>query len=205
MANDIDELKRRIGALERALHDAHIDASFAVDYQLKDPAGSMMKVGRALETLLGDILLRETGSLPSGLAIEQLRSRVQEAVPDIPSTVRRHMDHVRLLRNIGSHANTGPITPEDAQVALLAFAIIAEWYLKRYVAPQEVEHGLGEGGTPESVHSPKEPGGEPLIRRRRNRGGGAALRRFLAVISASALVAIIASAVFFVWLIRSLS
>lgn len=204
MANDIDELKRRIGALERALHEAHIDASLAVDYQWNDPAGSISKVGRALERLLGDIVRRETGSAPQGLTIEQLRSRVQEAVPDIPSTVRRHMDHVRLLRNIGSHANTGRITPEDARVALLAFAIIAEWYLERYVAPQEVEHGLGEGGTPESAHSPKEPGGEPLIRRRRNRGGGAALRRFLAVISASALVAFIAFALCFIWLNRTL-
>lgn len=86
------------------------------------------QIGRALEALCKD---RGTGNKPLAAALNELAEK-----GEIPATLARMTDLIRIIRNIGSHAGEDQVDPNHVDPIDDFFKAIVEYV---YIAPRKVQ------------------------------------------------------------------
>lgn len=135
------QISSRITRFEQPLGKFFGNLKLAVDYAEKDPAGSMNKSRIVLEGLVLDIYAEKMKREPKKPQLGMMLNDNQFTRLIEPTIVVR-MQGVNGLGNTGSHRVKGPLTTEDAILALMQLCDILEWRfggLKRDIDPGPVQ------------------------------------------------------------------
>lgn len=127
---DLRALESRVERLEQQLGELGDELRRALDYAPRDPEGSAVAAGRALEGLLKVLYVRHRGELPRRPTVHELRSGLRDV---LPKKIDAQVETVQRLRNLAAHHNDeNRLEAADAHALLVAFVAIAEWYVRTY-------------------------------------------------------------------------